>query len=302
MGLDAFESRFRAAAKPRFRREPVAFRTLWLVTDLESPEAHAYAEEVCAFLKVLGEETTVEVLDRSSAVRSVDQLLERARETPPDLICTYRQLFEAPSAYRASLGQRVDVLTQATPIPVLLLPHPVTDREHSRALTSTHVVMAMTDHLAGDDRLVNAAASLVTAGGHLWLTHVEDGTVFDRYVDAISRIPDLDTDVARETILERLLLEPRDYIRSCREVLEGRESPASRELEPAAPTSSVRDKTFHVDEVVTVGHHLAEYRRLVEEHSVDVLVLNTKDHDQLAMHGLAYPLAVELFSTPMLLL
>jgi hypothetical protein len=40
----------------------------------------------------------------------------------------------------------------------------------------------------------------------------------------------------------------------------------------------------------------------VDEHHVDLLVLNTKDEDQLAIHGLAYPLAVELRNTPLLLL
>ena len=55
-------------------------------------------------------------------------------------------------------------------------------------------------------------------------------------------------------------------------------------------------------EVVTLGHHLDEYKRLVIEHDVDLLVMNTKDDDQMAMHGLAYPLAVELRGVPMLLL
>jgi hypothetical protein len=35
---------------------------------------------------------------------------------------------------------------------------------------------------------------------------------------------------------------------------------------------------------------------------VDLLVMNTKDEDHSAMHGLAYPLAVELRGTPLLML
>ena len=50
------------------------------------------------------------------------------------------------------------------------------------------------------------------------------------------------------------------------------------------------------------GHHLFEYRRLIEQHEVDLLVLNTKDEDQLAMHGIAYALAVELRQIPLLML
>ena len=46
----------------------------------------------------------------------------------------------------------------------------------------------------------------------------------------------------------------------------------------------------------------AAYRRLIEQHEVDLLVLNTKDEDQLAMRGIAYALAVELRQTPLLML
>jgi len=51
-----------------------------------------------------------------------------------------------------------------------------------------------------------------------------------------------------------------------------------------------------------MGHRLQDYKRLVTEHDVDLLVMNTKDHEQLAMHGVAYPLTVELRDTPLLLL
>ena len=50
------------------------------------------------------------------------------------------------------------------------------------------------------------------------------------------------------------------------------------------------------------GHHLAEYKRLIEQQEVDLLVLNTKDENQLAMHGMAYALAVELRQIPLLML
>jgi hypothetical protein len=57
-----------------------------------------------------------------------------------------------------------------------------------------------------------------------------------------------------------------------------------------------------VEGIVTVGRSLSEYSRLVEEHEVDLLVLNTKDADQLAMHGVAYPVVVQLRQIPLLLL
>ena len=43
-------------------------------------------------------------------------------------------------------------------------------------------------------------------------------------------------------------------------------------------------------------------QRLIEQHQVDLLVLNTQDENQLAMHGVAYALAVELRHIPLLML
>jgi len=53
---------------------------------------------------------------------------------------------------------------------------------------------------------------------------------------------------------------------------------------------------------VTMGHRLKDHLRFVEDHKIDLLVLNTKDDDQMAMHGLAYPLAVQLRRTALLML
>ena len=51
-----------------------------------------------------------------------------------------------------------------------------------------------------------------------------------------------------------------------------------------------------------MGHHLSEVRRLLDDHQVNLLVLQTKDEDQLAMHGLAYPLVIEMRHIPVLML
>ena len=63
----------------------------------------------------------------------------------------------------------------------------------------------------------------------------------------------------REQIIKRLLKEPRDYIESCR-----------RELKEEG-----LDLRVHSE--VRTGHHLTEYKKIVEEHSIQLLVLNTKD-------------------------
>ena len=97
-------------------------------------------------------------------------------------------------------------------------------------------------------------------------------------------IPSLNTATAEQALRDQLLKEPKDYIQSTVEILE------------------TLGLDLKVQPIVATGNHLRDYRSFIEQHRVDLLVMNTKDDDQLAMHGLAYPLAVELRNTPMLLL
>jgi hypothetical protein len=52
---------------------------------------------------------------------------------------------------------------------------------------------------------------------------------------------------------------------------------------------------------VTHGHRLEEYRSAIEDHQVDLVVLQGHDEDQLAMNATAYSVAVELRTTPLLI-
>ena len=101
---------------------------------------------------------------------------------------------------------------------------------------------------------------------------------------AIERIPEIDSDQARQLIETALLKESSDYIATCVEV-----------LQTARPELTCQSR-------VTRGHFLKQYTGLIEDSEIDLLVANTKDDDQLAMHGMAYSLSVELINTAMLLL
>jgi hypothetical protein len=283
--VDQFESVFRSAAKEVYHHAPLALKSVLVVTDRPPGEAGAFVDEVRGFLggveAVRGARWDVATRDDFSGV---GDLLARVVEAAPDLVCTYRHLHSDAWQLSHSLGAHVDVLAQAAPAPVLLLPHPDAGLASEHVLKNTDVVMAITDHLTGDDRLVNHAVAFTEPDGRLLLAHVEDDATYERYVGVISRIPAIDTDTAREEIRERLLKEPHDFISSCRQALES-----------AVPG-------LEITEIVTLGHRLTEYRRLVEDHRIDLLVLHTKDEDQFAMHGMAHPLAVELRNVPLLML
>ena len=283
--LDRFESVFNAAAREVFAHQPVEIGRVLLVHDLAEALQDDFLYLAKGFLSVLEARDKPDwELFGGDAPFSVREVLNAVEQARPDLVVTYRHLHSTVGEWPHSLGEHVDVLTQATSTPVLVLPHPGRKDLPGHALKNTGRVMAVTDHLAGDHRLVSHAAHFTQDGGTLYLAHVEDDTVFERYIVAIGKIPDLDTGIAREEIRARLVEDPTEYIESCR-------------------TGLARgNQTLKVESRVKLGHQLADYRGLVEENEIDLLVMYTKDDEQLAMHGIAYPLAVELRTTPLLML
>ncbi|MGK0361948.1 MAG: hypothetical protein ACI9U2_004268 [Bradymonadia bacterium] len=277
--IDQFQSVFRSASKPVYRPTPRRFEKVLLLTDLPTAEANAYAERAHALVaKARGMGKAPWVITDVDAAPSVGDLLALIEREQPDLVVAYRNLHSTGWQWPYTLGDHVVVLTQVTDVPVLLLPRPDA-LDPSRGTDS---VMAVTDHLAGDARLVDAGIAFTAPNGTLYLSHVEDDAIYARYIEMIGKIPNLPTDVAQVELRARMLKEPADYI--------------------ASVQTALANVDLTVQAEVQMGHHLSTYRQLVQKHGVDLLVLNTKDDDQLAMHGLAYPLAVELRDVPLLML
>jgi hypothetical protein len=280
--IDQFESVFKSAGKTLFRYEDVSVDKVLVVSDGDEAAAAEFAAVCRDFLAVLGGEVEWQIVD-GSQFDGVDGLLQLVGQNGPDLICTHRYLHMQAHEYPYSLGSYLDVLTQVSATPVVLMPHPESMPDASPH-QGTDRVMAITNHFTGDNHLASRAAHITQPGGRLWLTHVEDQATLDRYLTTISKIPEIDTDTARQTLQDQLLKEPHDYIESCRVGL--REAGVDAQVE----------------NVVVLGHHLKDYKNLIDAHEIDLLVLNTKDEGQLAMHGVAYSLTVELRDVPMLLL
>lgn len=283
--LDQFASAFKSASRSVFEYQAIELAKVLVVTDLSDEQTRRFVEDVRSFLGVLEIREQV-AFEGYSALRDEDvgALLSVVEASRPDLICCYRNLHGRARRFPFSLGAHVDVLTQAISTPVLLLPAPTSEGRLAPSCEGTKDVMVLTDHLTGSDKLINHGVRFTESGGALVLSHLEDDSTFERYLDIIGKIPALDTDVARERIRARLLKEPSDYIGSVREVL----------------AEAVKDVSITED--VRMGHRVADCRSLVADHAINLVVMNTKDDDQLAMHGLAYPLAVELRDVPLLLL
>ncbi len=280
MKLDEFESVFRSAVKARFHHNPPEIDSVLLVTDLEEEATAKFRKAVETFLG-LGEEVAWSTVSAGD-VKEVADLLDRVRRNPPSIVVCYRHILGQGSKLPYSLGSSVDTLTQATDVPVLLLPRPQGDEFRLPATTSR--VMVVTDHLTGDDHLVNWAAHLCNDDGTLFLSHIEDQRILDKYLEVCSKIPGIDLDVAKKKIPEKLLAMPTDYVQSTADVL---------------AEHDIHDK---VVPIVQLGIPVTSYESLVEEHDVELLVMNTKDSGQSAMHSLAYALSVEIRDRPLLLL
>ena len=245
--VDQFASVFNAASKTIFQYKPPSMAKALVVTDLKSEAANKYMENAKAFFSSIdGSWDTLS----SENFKTVRELLDLVENKSPDLIITYRHLHSEAWQWPHSLGEHLDVLIQVTEPPVAIMPHP--DREG-------------------------------VPEGSLHLTHIEDDSIFNRYMEVIGKIPEIDTDIARETIQAQLLGEPSDYIDSCEKVL------------------NEKHTNLKVIKHIAHGHPLEEYRKVVAENKISLVVLQAHDENQLAMNATAYSLAVELRTTPLLI-
>lgn len=290
--LDEFESMFRAAERVPYAHQRPHLRKIALVCDGTPEAAGKLLTDVKSFLGGDINNATWQVFSDGD-YRNVGELQSALAADPPDLIVTHRHLQEKQLVPQHSLGVYVDVLTQVNASPVLVLPG-TAQEPISLAGRSCNRVMVASDHISGQDNLINWGLRMACRSDssgqepELHLCHIEDDVVFNRYLQAISQIPEIDTAVAESQLRMRLLKDADDYLQQVQATVENNDDTSSR-----CPA---------IKPHVTMGHQLRDFRQLVDQHSIDLLVMNTNDDDQLAMHGLAYALCVELTTTAQLLL
>ncbi len=285
MHLDEFESQFNSAVKTPYEYEGIAFRSIALVCDREEGASEELLKIVQSLVPPLAgrSEPQWEVFDRESFA-TVSDLLSKLENLAPDLVLASRNLkLDHADNLVYGLTNYIDALTQVMDAPVLLLP------ERDSTSIAPHceapkAIMVETNHLTGDNRLINWGVRFAEPNRRLYLTHVEDGDAFAKYINAISKIPAIDTRLAEQTIHDTLLKLPHDFVSSARTSLES--------LFPE----------LKVEEIVRFGMALSDYESIIQENAIDLLVLNTKESGQLAMNGIAYAIAVEFKDRPLLLL
>lgn len=282
MQLDEFEARFKRADKRLFEYREIQYKRIFVITDMIASGPEEFVKKLQGRFHAIAEDAEWGSLSQDDFTNA-KTLLAKIDEFGPDLIITYRNLRYEDKSQPYTLGIYVDVLTQATLLPILMVPTMETDGFEEK-LSKTHHVLVVTDNIEGDEHLIDSALPFAGADGALTLAHIEDKRVFDRYMQEIEKVPSIPTDKAREAISETLLKEAEDYIKS-----------ATTVLTEKLPELTVRSH-------VKLGCCLEECRSLVADQDIGLVVANTKDTNQLAMHGDAYAIAVELRDVPLLLL
>ncbi len=280
LDLDQVESQFRAAVKqlPQFERPEVA--NVLVITDLEAEEAESFGKRCRTFVSELSD-AKWSVLNNQQH-HSIKEMLNSVEHHAPSMVVSYRHLFEDEDL-PYSLGSYIDTLTQSVETPVLLVPNP-RHKEFVPEPDQKKHFLVLTDHITQDHSLVNWSLRFLENGGQLDLAHVEDDLVFNRYIDAISKIPGLDTELAKKAIDEKLLSQADHYMEDVRKGVSDRYPKVS------------------VGKHIRRGHTVKDLMDIIGETQPDVVVMNTKDDSQQAMHGASYSLSIELNNQALLLL
>ncbi len=285
MRLDEFESVFRSALKPRYRFARPDVERVLVLTDLSDQRAPAFDRSVRTLLEPLGAHGSVDwQLLCGDAVSDIDHVVEQVRGADVGLVVTHRHVLSRWRDTPHAIGSALEVLTQLLDVPVLMTPSPDQPGFSARSDRSAQRVLVVADHLAGDQRLIDWGLHITHDDGTIVVAHVEDERVCERYLDAISKIPTLDTDIARRELPAKLLGDANAWIMSVVEQMQ--EHGVTETLIP----------------VVRLGTPLAVFMDLVAEHTIDLVVARAKENGQHAMEGTAFALATELHETSVLLL
>ena len=275
--LDHFASLFRAADKEQIVIPDISIRQILLVTDMNQEDSLQIWEK---WKGLFDPSVDIRIFDAEISLH-LPSLIEAMKHVECDLVVTYRCLHSDAWQYPYAIGSYVEVLTQIIPFPVLLMPHP---HQNTDTYTKPKNLLLFSSELTQESELVGFANAFVASKDEsLIMIQMDDKATYDRIFDIISKIPQIDTDDAQYYIQERRSLEMKDWVTRCIDFLEQKGN---------APHMSYMD---------IYDPSMKKCASLIEEHQADLLIINTKDDEQLAIHGLAYPIMVQFRNIPLLL-
>ncbi|MBI1286237.1 MAG: hypothetical protein GC178_01550 [Flavobacteriales bacterium] len=255
--LDVFASVFKRSLKHHFRFEGLKLNKMMVVADEKQlDQLDAFAETYCDARPQF-------VYDEQFDWNRLKNFIGQEK---PDVILIQRFLGIHAEGLRFSIGPILESITQELNIPVLILPK---DRSEFRIRT----IGIGFDHQIDNSNLVNRALLMSKFATALQLIHIEDESIFNYYMDAIAKIPGINTEYASKNIRETILDLSGDFFSDVKEKL------ATENLQVTARCS--------------FGNVAATYDRLVSENNIDLLVFEAEDDSKLAMHSLGQSLTIQ---------
>ena len=254
--LDVFESMFNRSVKHHYEFESVKLNSLMIIADSDHLNSlDDFGSKYC--------ENRMKY-EYDSEFKWSD-LLDSVIEARPDLLLMQRQL-GIHSGMEFSLGPILVSLSQKLDIPVLVLPNEFKDLEIRN-------VLAGFDHQIDNSHLVNHSLILKKDMERLLLVHIEEESVFNYYMDAIAKIPGINTDYARTNIEETILNLAGDFFENVKD--------------------NLGQDNIKVHEYCKLGDVVKEYKEIISQHSIDLMVFEAQDDSKLAMHSLGQSLAIQ---------
>jgi len=281
--LDQFESVFKSADMPVLSHDEKYFREILVISDQQPDVGGDYWQQLRQAWPMLDRDNANWRSLPVDALQDAGSFVDRVENEKADLIVTQRYLAEAERGQLRGLGSLLGAVVWQTSAPVLILPCDESGRVIQRESTSGTVVAA-TDHLTGDNVLVDYGVRFTPLEGRLVLAHIEDDATFERLMNEIERIPQIETDVAREQLKEKLLRRPQAYIDSCKEVLR------------------TAGKRCDISSVIRFGHRVRDYQALIGENGAEMLCLHAGGDDVPARRGMAHMIATQFRNLPLFLI
>ncbi len=183
-----------------------------------------------------------------------------------DLILIQRQLGISNMDLTFSIGPVLESITQEINIPVLIIPH------EFQGLKIETIGIGF-DHQIDNSNLINKGLLMRKHLKNLELIHIEDESIFNYYLDAISKIPGINTEYAETNIKETILNLSGDFFRDVASKLENDKVKAG----------------IHCQ----FGETVQCYRDIIKDRKIDLLVFEAEDESKMAMHSLGHSLTIQ---------
>ena len=274
--IDHFASVFRAADKEIISIREREISKVLIVTDVN----HEKSLEIWERWRSLFVHSVDVVILHGETSRDISTITQKVEEAECDLIISYRCLHSDNWKYPHAVGSYIEVMTQLTSKPVLLMPHVLED---TREYAPPESIVLISDDLTKEADLLGWACSFRGSQARCTLVELHNEAHFHRMMDVIAKIPQIDTEVAKDKIYLQLQKDSLDWVSRSQEIVGRWERPLSLQRTEMAQSC------------------MTSCTELVQKEASELIVLNTKDEDQLAIHGLVYPFMVQFRHVPLLL-